>query len=257
MDSVVLQRFTDIWNRYFIGAELPLAWYYTNEPGHGETPRDGCHCLIGALRRARAGVPLSFAAEDVPCGGGKYYLGFSDGLRPGFEYFLSCGIPGVMEGERYKKTPALVSEYLLNHPPVPAQGTFIVFKRWDILDVGDEPSAVVFFAPPDVLSGLFTLINFDEDGPDGVIAPMTAGCGSIVNKPLAELATPSPRAVLGMFDVSARPSVQPGVLTLAVPMPRLVRMIDNADESFLCTPSWEKVRRRIMDPANVKASENA
>ena len=43
-----------------------------------------------------------------------------------------------------------------------------------------------------------------------------------------------------MYDVSARPCVQPGVLTFAVPMPGLVRMIDNADGSFLATPAMGK-----------------
>lgn len=30
---------------------------------------------------------------------------------PNFEYFLSCGIPGKLEGERYKKTPELVRSW--------------------------------------------------------------------------------------------------------------------------------------------------
>src|SRR5208282_3126368 len=40
-------------------------------------------------------------------------------------------------------------------------------------------------------------------------------------------------------------SVQPGVLTLAVPMQRLLAMLNNMDESFLITPSWEAVRDRM------------
>jgi hypothetical protein len=42
---------------------------------------------------------------------------------------------------------------------------YIVFKRWDKLDEGDDPTAMVFFAVSDALSGLFTLANFDEKGP--------------------------------------------------------------------------------------------
>jgi hypothetical protein len=48
-----------------------------------------------------------------------------------------------------------------------------------------------------------------------------------------------------MFDVSARPHVPPDVLTFAVPMAKLVRMIGNAEESFLITESWRKVQNRI------------
>ena len=58
-----------------------------------------------------------------------------------------------------------------------------------------------------MLSGLFTLANYDEPQPYGVIAPFGAGCASIVDYPYKEIKAPQPRAVLGMFDVSARPCV--------------------------------------------------
>jgi hypothetical protein len=37
-------------------------------------------------------------------------------LRSGFEYFLSYGIPGKMEGERYKKSLDLVIDFLKASP---------------------------------------------------------------------------------------------------------------------------------------------
>ena len=247
MDMNIKTRFLDMWGNYFTGAAPPLAWYYTDEAGRGEPPKPSAEnrCLICALAAARNGIPLSFSARETLCTGGKRYLGFTDRLRPNFEYFLSCGVPGEMEGERYKKSPELVTEYLRHHPMVAAPGTFIVFKRWDTLEAADEPQAVVFFAPPDVLSGLYTLANFDESDPHGVTAPMGAGCATIVHYPYLELQLPRPKAVLGMFDVSARPCVQPNELTFAVPWPKFLRMLDNADESFLITGSWEKVKARI------------
>jgi len=48
-----------------------------------------------------------------------------------------------------------------------------------------------------------------------------------------------------MFDVSARPSVPGNTLTIAIPMNKFEKMIDNMEESFLITKSWAKVRRRI------------
>jgi hypothetical protein len=48
-----------------------------------------------------------------------------------------------------------------------------------------------------------------------------------------------------MFDVSARPFVPAGVLTFAIPWPKFIRMVDNMEESFLITRSWEKVKDRI------------
>ena len=54
-----------------------------------------------------------------------------------------------------------------------------------------------------------------------------------------------PRAVLGMFDVAARPFVPKETLTLAVPMIKFTRMVENMEESFLITPAWNKVRKRM------------
>jgi hypothetical protein len=75
--------------------------------------------------------------------------------------------------------------------------------------------------------------------------PKGSGCATIVAYLLGEMASPQPRCVLGMFDVSARPAVQAGVITFAVPMQRLAKMVNNMDESFLITPSWSKVRDRL------------
>jgi Uncharacterised ArCR, COG2043 len=247
MDTQFRRRFSGLWSEYFPGADLPIIWYYTDDERHRDTAQpSGAQCVIFELAKARSGQSLYFSADTTGCSGGKRYLGFSQKLRPGFEYFLSCGIPGEMEGERYKKSPELVREHLKHQPPFRAPGRYIVFKRWDRLTEQDDiPSVVVFFAPPDVLAGLFTLVNFDEPEPDGVIAPFGAGCASIVGYPHSELQAQRPRAVLGMFDVSARPCVPADVLTLAIPWPKFVRMVEDADESFLISRSWARVRSRI------------
>lgn len=247
MDMQLKQQFTERWSSYFPGAELPVVFYYTDEPEKVEraVPR-GRQCLICDLAQVRCGASRAFDVDAVGCAGGKRYLGFVQELRPGFNYFLSCGIPGEMEGERYKKTPALVEEIMNRMPAFQAPGRYIVFKRWDAMDETDEPAAVVFFSPPDVLSGLFTLAGYDELDAQAVIAPFGSGCASIVYHPYLELASPQPRAVLGMFDVSARPCVPANVLTFAVPWPKFARMVENMDESFLITGSWAAVRRRIM-----------
>ena len=164
---------------------------------------------------------------------------------PEFEYFLSYGIPGKLEGERYKKSPELVREVMKKQPAFIAPERFIVFKRWDLLEEGDRPEVVVFFARPDVLSGVFTLSNFDQAEPEGVIAPFGAGCSTIVQYPYMEKDKKKPRAVLGMLDVSARPCVPSDVITLAIPMSKFTGMIGNMEESFLITDSWRKVKRRI------------
>ncbi len=247
MDMGLKDKFITLWKKYFNNAELPLTFYYTDTEGRAELAAPGSipRCVIGAVSGIRKGQPLCFAAESIGCFGGKRYLGFSEKLAPDFEYFLSCGIPGKLEGERYKKSPDIVRELVKNAPVFKAPARFIVFKRWDMLESEDEPDVVIFFAKPDVLSGLFTLANYEESDPNGVFAPMGAGCNTIVQQPYLEIGKKRPRGVIGMFDVSARPHVGKDELTFSVPMEKFVNMVENMDESFLITDSWKKVQRRI------------
>ncbi|MEW6749470.1 MAG: DUF169 domain-containing protein [Candidatus Latescibacterota bacterium] len=247
MDTELQQSFTGKWRQYFGNADLPVCLIYAEE-ARAEDRMDSetvDRCLIGNLRRVLEGHPYVYDAHTAGCPGGKRYSGFTAKLRPNFEYFLSCGIPGELEGERYKQTPELVQRFMASHTPFEAPARYLIFKRWDTLRPEEEPLLVVFVATPDVLSGLFTLANYDVAETDGVIAPMGSGCSSIIAYPLAEGRSGRPRCVLGMFDVSARPSVPAGALTFAVPMARFRTMVASMDESFLITPSWSKVRSRI------------
>jgi hypothetical protein len=246
MKHDVKDEFLKLWNKRFDGAELPIAFYYTDDDHVPGPPPKTDRCLIANLARVRQGIPMRFGDKDIGCPGGRRYSGFAEGLRPDFEFFLSCGIPGRMEGERYKKSPELVREIMAKGPRFKAPRKYLVFKRWDLLDEGDEPDAVAFFATPDVLAGLFTLASFDTAEPTGVIAPFSAGCGSIVLYPYLEKDKPEPHAVIGMFDPSARPYVPATVLSFAVPMTKFVRMVGNMEESFLITPTWAAIRKRIV-----------
>lgn len=248
MDMEMKTKFEHLWAHYFGAAELPVGFYYANEQPPGTQipkPPKGQRCVIGDLSKARAGKNLAFVADVIGCFGGRKYLGFAEGLMPDFEYFLSYGIPGKLEGERYKKSPELVKEVMKKMPSFKAPGRFIVFKRWDRLEEADKPDVIIFFARPDVLSGLFTLSNFDQADPYGVISPFGAGCSTIVTHPYLEKDKEKPRSVLGMLDVSARPCVQADVVTFSVPMNRFATMVGNMEESFLVTDSWRKVKRRI------------
>lgn len=247
MEIELKEKFLRLWEKYFNNAELPITFYYTDEEKNAElvSPGSESRCIIGGLSNVRKGKSSCYNIESVGCFGGKRYLGFSDKIMPNFEYFLSCGIPGKLEGERYKKSPELVKEFMKRIPVFKAPKRYIVFKRWDKLEESDDPEIAIFFSKPDVLSGLFTLSNYDENEQYGVIAPMGSGCSAIVQNPYFEKDSEHPRAVIGMFDVSARPYVQSDVLTFAVPMKKLMTMIDNMEESFLITNSWKAVQKRI------------
>ncbi len=248
MDTAFKDKFITLWKKYFNAAPLPITFYYADEPVNAEKVKPGAapRCIIGGLVKVQNGQSLAFDVDAVGCPGGKRYLGFAENLMPDFEYFLSCGIPGKMAGERYKKTPEMVKEYMKNHAPVmPAPGKYIVFKRWDMLQSADLPDVVIFYAEPDVLSGLFTLASYDEAAQNMVVAPFGSGCASIVQYPYMETKSAQPKSVIGMFDPSARPSVSKDVLTFSAPMSKFKRMVDNMEESFLITPAWKHVQKRI------------
>jgi hypothetical protein len=194
------KEFTERWQKYFPDSELPITFYYRDKTGKIPVHKvvEGRHCFIEDLQAVRQGQPLCFNTKSVACFGGKRYLGFSQKLMPDFDYFLSCGIPGKLEGERYK-----------------------------------------------------TLANFDEPTHEAVFCPMGAGCATIIQYPLIECRSDRPRAVIGMFDVSARPSVNATYLTFSVPMQKFERMVANMDESFLTTGSWDKIRGRLNTHQNV------
>jgi uncharacterized protein (DUF169 family) len=246
MNAILKETFLHLWKKYFGDAELPIVFYYTDGDGDAkwaEKPK-GWSCIICELAKVRSGSSLVYNADRVQCGGAKRYLGYTDKMRPGFEYFLSCGNE-KMEGERYLRTPEQVKEFMKNQHSLPVSKKNIVFKRWDNLTENDNPDVVIFFAKPDVLSGLFTLANFDETEPNGTFTPFGAGCGSIVHYPYLESLSERQRAVIGMFDPSARPCVPEDVLTFAVPMKRFEKMINCIEESFLITETWSTIRKRI------------
>jgi uncharacterized protein (DUF169 family) len=247
MDIEIKDHFIQQWRRYFNNADLPITFCYTNNTGNAAIVQSSgkWNCLICELEKVRAGESLAFSSEAIKCGGAKRYLGFTDKMRPNFEYFLSCGIENKMEGERYIRTPELVNELMKNQKKPVITGKYIVFKRWDNLDENDDPEVVIFFATPDILSGLFTLANYDQGEPNSTFTPFGAGCGSIVHYPYLEVDALRPRAVIGMFDVSARPCVPAGVLTFSVPLIKFTKMISYMDECFLITDSWKKVQKRI------------
>jgi uncharacterized protein (DUF169 family) len=247
MKIEIRDHFIKQWKKYFNNADLPITFYYTDNPGESEiVPTTGkWNCIICQLQKVRSGQSLAYAAESVKCGGAKRYLGFADTIRPDFEYFLSCGIENKMEGERYIRTPQLVLDLMKKQKKLSINGKYIVFKRWDKLNENDNPDVTIFFASPDILAGLFTLANFDQSEPDSTITPFAAGCGSLVYFPYNEKDSQRPRAVIGLFDVSARPCVQEGILTFSVPMIKFTKMISYMDESFLITNSWKKVQKRI------------
>jgi uncharacterized protein (DUF169 family) len=247
MEKKLKEEFLSQWAKYFKDSPLPIAFFFADEPGNVEVADPGKEwsCIICELAQVRKGKSLAWNEPVTRCGGARRFLGFTDGLRPNFEYFLSCGIPEKMQGERYIRTPEMAKEFIKKHLPIPSKGKYIIFKRWDLLEESDEPEAVIFFATPDVLSGLFTLSIFDEPDGNGVIAPFGSGCSATIYHPYHQNHSENPKAILGMFDPSARPCVPKDTLSFTIPMRKFEKIIGYMDETFLITETWETVKKRL------------
>ncbi len=117
-------------------------------------------------------VFIAFNKDNSGCEGASRYAGYTHDLPDNIGYFLSCGMPGKVEGERYKIAPHIVQEMMQHVPQIEGRVQWMVFKRWDQLREQDETEVVIIYAEPDVLSGLFMLANFDYVDPNGVKTPM-------------------------------------------------------------------------------------
>jgi uncharacterized protein (DUF169 family) len=247
MDSDLKASFIRDWEEYFPGEPLPITFEFSTDPGNVQQAKipDGWRCLICDLKKVRAGTDLAFDRDSITCRGGRRYCGYDQEPFENFRYFLSSGIEGELEGERYKRTPEIVDVWQKEISLMDNSGKYIIFRRWDHLSEADNPSVVIFFVRPESLSGLFSLANFSRTDAFGVITPMGAGCSSLIHYPMLEQQSEDPRAVLGMMDPSARPCVPLDTLTFAVPMRLFTTMIQEMGESFLITPTWKKVEQKI------------
>jgi len=81
------------------------------------------------------------------------------------------------------------------------------------------------------MAGLLGLAEYAR-AEDALIAPFGSGCSTLVTYPLAEGKRALPRAVLGIFDPSARPDLAPEELSFAAPLALWEEILGNAEDSF-------------------------
>lgn len=227
-------------------AELPVAFWYSDEQV-GQTDKIG-GCFFKGMEKVRKGETISLNAEVIGCGGGKFYTGFSD--MPEFvPTFVSLK-------EKYKKTPEMVREYVDQLGGVPrAEKKYLHFARIDRLDQLEGTEGILFFATPDILSGLATWAYFDSNREDAVTAFFGSGCCNVVTQAVIENRAGGKRTFLGFFDPSVRPWFEPDVLSYTIPMSRFKEMAMTMRDSCLFdTPAWGKIRERINKKAQGQSS---
>ena len=219
-----------------IGVPLPVAFGYNDTPATDvvKIPR----CMVGAIRRVCDGEPLTLSAENVLCGGGALYTAFAS-MQERVPTFVS-------EVEHYKQTPEQVREYVGRLGITLSSKHYLNFVRIDCLDSLDGVEGILFFATPDVLSGLCSWAFYDNNADDAVCARFASGCCSMVTFAVKENKAGGRRCFIGLLDPSARLLVPKDELTFAVPACRFSEMLDTMEQSALFRKAYSVVRNRIV-----------
>jgi uncharacterized protein (DUF169 family) len=208
-------------------------------------------CVMGHIWRARKKRAVAyFSAEQFGCPGGAFWLGFNKPQTETIINYVSTGIPNWTGGERYCDSPDALRRIFEFVDPRPAPKSYCVVKPISRFSDAEVPELVIFFARPEVLSGLHQLAAFVTNDPEVVASPWAAGCGSIAVWPLHYLARGQHRAVIGGWDPSARKFYKTDELSFTVPFGMFEQMLDRYQESFLTTKTWATVRKKILRSQN-------
>lgn len=254
--------------------EEPMGMFYTDtEPEKGVAPKlhylpntedeaagkvdwaalhKGWSCVLGTLRLARRRRTAAyFERGRYGCLGAAFFLGFNKPQLEAIVRYVSTGIPGVLEGERYLPSPELARQYYDLLDPEPAPKRYCVFKPLSSFGPGEQPEFVNFFARPEVISGLHQLAIYGTDDPEAVMSPWSAGCGNLVAFPRKYKQQGLVKACLGGWDPSCRKFLKIDEITFTVPIDMFRRMLERWQESFLTAPAWQSVKRRIAESNDV------
>lgn len=217
-------------------APLPIAFGYSDVPEAEvkKIPR----CIIGSIRKVCDGESLTLSKENVTCGGGGLYTAFAP-MQERIPVFVS-------ETEHYKQTPEQVKEYIEGLDIHLAEKPYLNFVRMDRISSLDDVEGILFFATPDVLSGLCSWAFYDNNDEDAVTAKFASGCCSIVTFATRENRNKGRRCFIGMLDPSARPLVPANELSFVIPTCRFREMVQTMEDSALFRKAYSIVRKRIV-----------
>lgn len=217
-------------------APLPIAFRYSDVPEAEvkKIPR----CIIGNIRKVCDGESLTLSKENVTCGGGGLYTAFAP-MQERIPVFVS-------ETEHYKQTPEQVKEYIEGLDIHPTEKPYLNFVRMDRISSLDDVEGILFFATPDVLSGLCSWAFYDNNDEDAVTAKFASGCCSIVTFATRENRNNGRRCFIGMLDPSARPLVPANELSFVIPTCRFREMVQTMEDSALFRKAYSIVRKRIV-----------
>lgn len=249
-------------------SEIPMAMFYTDtQPDSGFSPKPcalptkeaedrgqidwqeinrNFSCVIGHIWRARKKHSQAwFSAERFGCAGAAFYLGYLKPQTDAICAYVSSGFPGVMEGEHYVADSQACRRLFEEMDPLPAGGRYCVFKPLDTLAQGEKPELVMFFARPEIMSGLHFLSTYLTNDLHAVATPFGAGCTYLVTFARQFAARGERKAVLGGWDPSCRKYYKTDELSFSVTWPLFEDMLARWQDSFLTRQAWRICRKKI------------
>jgi hypothetical protein len=251
----------------------PVALIWTDDLPDGATQFESGKwgCVMALLASASKGKVVAFARDTFGCVGGGVGLGFGNqyinfpGGEHGFCNFLADGndktAQGIsiadamaaagarpefcnhfLHGERYRKTPELVRQFLSLLPIMDIPTKYVVFKPLAAVTPDERPVSVTMFVTPDQLSATVILANYDCAVQDSVIIPHAAACQVTGILSYAEEISEQPRCLVGLTDLSARKylktSLGSNLMSFTIPFKRFLEMEENVAGSFLESETW-------------------
>ena len=224
----------------------PIGFYYAPEKPEGSVGfKKPGGCIAGMIFTAAKGKTAALEKETLgwPCS--KFYLGYTEWIFEGIEYFLSCGPFAGREPERFSDDPEAIKRYVasLRYPKL-AEGAAI-FKPLEQFAEGETPELVTFFANADQLAALTQLAHYRcPEAEDRVVARFAAACSAVVTVPMDFKRRGLKKAVWGGHDITARIRWPKELMTFTVPYDYAVEMWEDMPKSFLITEAWEKIVKR-------------
>lgn len=254
----------------------PVALVWSNEKPVGalEFGRDKWGCIMYHLVAAAKGRTAVIGRDTYGCLGGGVGMGFGDcyksfpGGCEGFYRFLSNGnaqevgaeeISNViaasgntkmaddfMHGECYLKNPEATKCFVKALPIQDIPTEYVVLKPLEETNLESENvHSITLLVDPDQLSALVVLANHEHPERENVAIPFAAGCQIIGVFMYRELDSETPRALVGLTDISARKNVRKilgkDVMSFSMTPAMYREMENNVDGSFLKRNTWAEL----------------
>jgi uncharacterized protein (DUF169 family) len=216
-------------------------------------------CVMGNIWLARKKHRAAYiSSEEYGCLGGVFYCSMMKPNLKFIEHYVTTGISGTpVHGERYLPSPEAMRKFLGKVDPRKAPAKYCIFKPLSLFADSEEPEFVIFFARPEVMSGLVTHTAFTTGDVDCTASPFGAGCTNLVAWPLFYKEKGIDKAIIGGFDPSARKFMKTDELTFTVPWSLYKKMLAALPESMFNVPgAWTEVRKKVARSAKAWGEED-